>query len=764
MVQILVDAPGRPDMGSVRAIHQLSGGVPLLVEELVKSAFSSGANLRDLATDWNAGAEAVPIPRVVQEAVRKKWTGLRADTRAVLTVAAVMGRSFDFEIVAAVTGLARQALVAAIGEAMAVHLVMEQNSGRLAFRQALVREALYRQILALERRDIHLAVAEALERASGARGEARWEELSYHFFLGEAWDKAVNYALQAAYRCAAMQAQRLVVLHCSRVLDAARWLGQDAPVEVLRMRGMAREALGDFAGALEDLEAALVGASDDPGGRWQAVVDLGTIWSSRDYARCGQYCREALELAHRTRDRQVVARSLNCMGSWLVNVGRIDEGIACHEEARSVFEETGDAAQVTDTLSRLGMAWLAGGNMVKSAQYCRSALGSLEGGKDLRSLASVLISLALCGPSYQGMLSLPGVDPESACQFSQKALALAHDMEWRSGEACALWALGAHELARGRLGSAEEHARGAFQIATESGNLQCMVGASLCLGGVHAEILDYAGAAQHFSEARALAARVGAANLEGILVGLQTACMAEGGDIQAARLTLSTFNVDLPCESLGYRWLWYGRMWLALAEGDNLQALEISRTLCLAAGAEGTAGLPLLERARARGLAGLGRMLEAEATLKKALEDAQGQGLRLVLWRLHFDLGRLYRAAGRHREAAEALASSRQAAAELAGSLPEGPLRRGFLERLARLVPARSGSVGQGVAGLTGRELQVLAMLAQGKSNRSIAEELVVSERTVETHVSSIFRKLGLSSRTQVVAWAFERSPDSPSQ
>jgi DNA-binding NarL/FixJ family response regulator len=57
---------------------------------------------------------------------------------------------------------------------------------------------------------------------------------------------------------------------------------------------------------------------------------------------------------------------------------------------------------------------------------------------------------------------------------------------------------------------------------------------------------------------------------------------------------------------------------------------------------------------------------------------------------------------------------------------------------------------------LTDRELQVLRFVAAGRTNRSIAEELVLSERTVDRHVSNIFAKLGVSSRAAATAHAYE--------
>ena len=58
--------------------------------------------------------------------------------------------------------------------------------------------------------------------------------------------------------------------------------------------------------------------------------------------------------------------------------------------------------------------------------------------------------------------------------------------------------------------------------------------------------------------------------------------------------------------------------------------------------------------------------------------------------------------------------------------------------------------------GLTDREAEVLRLVASGATNRAIAQELVLSEKTVDRHVSNIFRKLGVSSRSAATAYAFE--------
>jgi DNA-binding NarL/FixJ family response regulator len=78
--------------------------------------------------------------------------------------------------------------------------------------------------------------------------------------------------------------------------------------------------------------------------------------------------------------------------------------------------------------------------------------------------------------------------------------------------------------------------------------------------------------------------------------------------------------------------------------------------------------------------------------------------------------------------------------------------RRGALARVDKL----SQPAGSVARGLSAREIQVLRLVAAGKSNRAIATELVLSEHTVARHVQNIFTKLNVTSRTAAAAYAFE--------
>jgi DNA-binding CsgD family transcriptional regulator len=79
----------------------------------------------------------------------------------------------------------------------------------------------------------------------------------------------------------------------------------------------------------------------------------------------------------------------------------------------------------------------------------------------------------------------------------------------------------------------------------------------------------------------------------------------------------------------------------------------------------------------------------------------------------------------------------------------------GAVTDLARLDTLTAPRAAGGSSGLTGREVQVLELIAAGRTNRQIAESLFISERTVARHVSNIFTKLSVSSRSAATAYAF---------
>jgi DNA-binding NarL/FixJ family response regulator len=141
---------------------------------------------------------------------------------------------------------------------------------------------------------------------------------------------------------------------------------------------------------------------------------------------------------------------------------------------------------------------------------------------------------------------------------------------------------------------------------------------------------------------------------------------------------------------------------------------------------------------------------------------AETSDAQWLTWRICAALGRLY-SSGRNTVAADqAYADARGIVNALASQVPDGVPRDTFVGGALSALPnarpaAERRAARERYGGLTARERQVAALVAEGLSNRAIADRLVVGERTVESYVSSILNKLGYTRRAQIAAWSVHK-------
>jgi DNA-binding CsgD family transcriptional regulator len=230
---------------------------------------------------------------------------------------------------------------------------------------------------------------------------------------------------------------------------------------------------------------------------------------------------------------------------------------------------------------------------------------------------------------------------------------------------------------------------------------------------------------------------------------------------QADKLLQGEFDSE-PDFTMAQRMVWCAAVELALAHTDSARALAMIDQLFTteAQTLEGQSGLRVL-KLRGESLSALQRFAEAETMYQAALEIARTQGARPAHWRICLALGNLYRVQERKAEAEEMFSIARTLIEELAATIPQKPLQENFQTRAIALLPgtrplAQGRSAKQTAGGLTEREREVAVLIAQGNSNQMIADTLVVTKRTVETHIGNIMFKLGCTSRTQIAVWAIE--------
>jgi DNA-binding CsgD family transcriptional regulator len=309
-----------------------------------------------------------------------------------------------------------------------------------------------------------------------------------------------------------------------------------------------------------------------------------------------------------------------------------------------------------------------------------------------------------------------------------------------------------------------EVARAGLALAEQIEHRQWMAYGSWVLGVLSLDLLDLPEAERYLTQALALAREIGSWNWTRIVAGfLARVCIQQREVARAEQVLDAALPPDAPSQTIGQRLVWRARAELALVRGNPTLALDLTNRL-IATAANLTKGqvIPHLWNLRGEALAALQRESEAEAALLAAQASARTQGLRPLLWRASAALGHLYRAKRRQEEAEHASAAARATIEELAADLPEEAVRASFLSnalaalpRPRPLTPRRATRKAFG--GLTEREREVAALITEGRSNREIATHLVVGLRTVETHVSSILSKLGLSSRAQIAVWASEK-------
>jgi predicted ATPase len=749
------------------ALYALTEGNPFLVEELLKSFIEARDNVyehgywrRKESGEWH-------IPRSIQDAVELRTAQLSEGARQVLHMAAVTGRHFDFALLQELTHQDEAQLLRLFKELIAAQLVVEETAERFAFRHALTRQAVYAQLLVRERKALHRTIAETQERLYASSIEAHSADLAYHFFEAGAWEQALLYGQRAGEQAQALYAPQAATLHFTRALEAVRQLSLTPATSLYRARGLAYETLGDFEQARTDYETTLqlANSASDRRVEWQALLDLGLLWAGRDYVQSGDYYQRALALARTMDDPSSLAHSLNRLGNWHLNVEQPQEALHRHHEALATFHALPDWRGKAATLDLLGMASFLNGDLIQGAISCQHAIVLSRELDNRQQLISSLVTLMMCGGVYETRTVVPAaVGFADSLHCGEQALKIAGEIGSRSDEAHTLIQMAMCLGPRGEYAQALELAQRGLAIAEEIEHRQWMAAGHRALGALYLDLLEPSEAKPHLEQALALAQEIGSWNWIRIISGfLASVYLLQHDQASADSILTAALDREAAMHTLGQRLMWAARAELALARDDPALALYITdQLLASAIGLSSEASIPHLAKVRGEALITLKQAAEAELILHNAQMAARACGLRPLLWRIDLILGKLARAQRRYEEAERRFAEALELLEVLAKSVPDQALQQHFLQHAHALFPhTRQPSphrlAKKSFEGLTQREREVAALIAQGKSNREIADSLVVTPHTIETHVSSILSKLDFTSRTQIAVWATEK-------
>ena len=236
-----------PPESLTTAIHDQTEGNPLFVREVVRFLVQNG--------QLTAGS-AIRLPAGVREVIGRRLNLLSQTCNDVLAVASVIGRGFSLDVLLkACRPRAGDTVLEALDEALAAHIVEETGPEKYQFTHALVRLTLYDELRIGQRRSLHHAAAEAIESVHRRDLESVAADLAFQFRasgLSEDIDRAIDYAAAAARRADKALAFEDTIGFCQNALDLLDTRAADDPNRrcgLLLLLGEAQRKAGDTQGA-----------------------------------------------------------------------------------------------------------------------------------------------------------------------------------------------------------------------------------------------------------------------------------------------------------------------------------------------------------------------------------------------------------------------------------------------------------------------------------------------------------------------------------
>jgi tetratricopeptide (TPR) repeat protein len=237
------------------AVYRETDGNPFFVGELLRHLADTGTISRDEDGRWSAkkGVGAISLPESVREVVGARAARLGEDARNVLSLASVIGRDFDLDLLERVAQRPEGELLDILESAVGADLVREVPGvpGRYAFTHALVQHTLYEDLGHTRRSRAHRAAGEALEEMLGDDPSERVGDLAYHWFSALRpvdVKKAADYSRRAAEAALASLAPDDAERYFDQALDLHRQQPTRDPhdeIELLVGKGTAQRQSGD---------------------------------------------------------------------------------------------------------------------------------------------------------------------------------------------------------------------------------------------------------------------------------------------------------------------------------------------------------------------------------------------------------------------------------------------------------------------------------------------------------------------------------------
>jgi DNA-binding CsgD family transcriptional regulator len=746
LVRALEERP-LPDT-TVRRIVERAEGNAFYAEELVA------------ATDTDVGG----VPSGLADVLLIRFEQLSDTAQQVLRTAAVAGRRVEHDLLRDAVALPDDELESALREAVGRQLLVPRGSDTYAFRHALAREAVYADLLPGERARLHGAFARLL--AGRGRPAETAAERAHHYRESHDLPEALAASLEAADHAHGVGAPAEELRHLETALDlwssvepSARPSGEGTDRVTLTLRASAAAAhAGESHRAVALTRAALAGVGQDTDTELAARVRYtlaGNLIGVDSLTAAYAYSSEALAMipAEPPSRTWVWAAATHVMAAR--EVGEDETALRVARRALRIAEQlevTDARADLLISLARLegdGRRTAAGRERLREARELARRSGNAP--VEMRALFNLAV-----GSFESGHLEecLPWLTEGLDRARRAGLLSSPYPLEMRYLRLLVLYTLGRWDECVSAAGADAEvlpaaggyTAGPALYVALARGDFEAADRARALLEG-HFDWMGTLVAGIALTDAAALRGDAEAAVRW--MRSTVTALTDDAGRLPDATVRLAALALSavagLAVELRRRGDEGGARRWADTAT----ELVEQARTTAARGadgspqGPEGTAWLARAEAEWTRAVSGP----DAGAWAKAVAAFDYGDEYERARCRLRYAEALL--AADHREQAASEAATARETAARL-GATPlleqlDALIRRG---RLSDTAPDRSST-------LTAREQDVLRLLALGRSNRQIGEELFITGKTASVHVSNILTKLSAASRTEAVAIAY---------
>jgi DNA-binding CsgD family transcriptional regulator/tetratricopeptide (TPR) repeat protein len=646
-------------------------------------------------------------------------------------------------------------------------LVPDQATGAFRFRHALLAEAIYSTILPGEREELHARLAEEL-----ARNGAAAAELAPHWAVAGRAPEAIAASVEAARQAQAVFGLAEAHAHLERVIglwesvpDPVALVGLDLPDVCSWAAELASQA-GAAPRAVELMQRAISLVDDQPVRAAPLVECRGCYLheSGQTGASLDEYQR-AVDLLSAQPPSAERAGALASLGAGLGRMWRFEESLAACQQALAMMNDVGDFHAEPRARRALGIGLVYLGRTGEGLDQLRRAVRRSVEADDprsaVRSYVALTDALTMLGQprasieaAEEGLRGVARYGIDTTALTSNYIEALVATGDWDLADRVSAGALGSltanfpsmllinraeMETGRGRFDEARSHLRAAQDTLREDRGFGVY---DVYIAELALWERRWTDADQAARDGLALAAAKHAAQIRVRLCAKGLRALAELALLAHARRDHAAAS----------RWLDRAAELLASARCAASAAAAITPNSC------GWLALCETEHERACGRATPDQWSDAAVTWERLERHPSAAYARWRQAEALVAVGASTRDASVPLRAAHATAQRIGAQPLLAElDLLAQRARLDLAEPETGLVHAPSTMAD--VLGLTGREAEVLSLVAQGYTNREIAETFVISEKTASVHVSNILRKLHAPNRREAAAIAHRLTP-----